>query len=95
VLIANKKSTNMIAILDIFRGKAPMAAAPEQVFETTTTQTPVDTSPSTSTGPSTSPPTGATSTTAVTSTTTAGPVDTAPLSNAPKTAIVPDANSTC
>ncbi len=89
VLIANKKSTNMIAILDIFRGKAPMAAAPEQIFETTTTQTPVGTAPST--GPST----GATSTTAVTSATVSAPADTAPLSNAPKTAIVPDANSTC
>jgi LCP family protein required for cell wall assembly len=94
VLIANKKSTNMIAILNIFRGTAPMAAAPEQIFETTTTQTPVDTAPATSAGPST----GATPTTVVTSTTStapATPVDTAPLSNAPKTAIVPDANSTC
>jgi LCP family protein required for cell wall assembly len=77
VLIANKNSKNMKAILDIFRGKAPMAAAPEQVFDTTTTQ----------------PPSGPTSSTTVVEV----PVteDTAPESNAPKTAIVPDPAAVC
>ena len=38
VLIWHKDSKNMQAILDIFRGgKAPLADAPEQQFETTTT----------------------------------------------------------
>ena len=37
VLIWHKDSKNMQAILDIFRGTAPLADAPEQVFEDTTT----------------------------------------------------------
>ena len=37
VLIWHKNSENMQAILDIFRGSAPLANAPEQVFEDATT----------------------------------------------------------
>jgi anionic cell wall polymer biosynthesis LytR-Cps2A-Psr (LCP) family protein len=89
VLIWNKNSENMQAILNIFRGLAPLAEAPEQQFEdTTTTSTLPHTTTSNATGgttPATTPPAG---TQPVTS-------DTAPLSNAPQSAIVPDANATC
>lgn len=80
VLVPNLKSENMQAILRIFRGESPLAAAPEQVFETTTT-TMLPTAPATSAAPastvrptSTSRPAGtgasSTSTSAATSTTT-------------------------
>ncbi|TPW16192.1 MAG: putative LytR family regulatory protein [Acidimicrobiaceae bacterium] len=39
VLIPKIKGDNMRAILTIFRGEAPLAGAPEQVFDTTTTTT--------------------------------------------------------
>ncbi len=101
VLVWHKNSENMQAILNIFRGLAPLADAPEQAFETTTTS-------------STLPHLGATTTTvkspvppAITAVTpssteaseTSAPAgetgDTAPLSNAPETAIVPDATVEC
>ncbi len=37
VLVPSIKGDNMQAILSIFKGEAPLAGAPEQVFETTTT----------------------------------------------------------
>ena len=88
VLIWHKDSKNMQAILDIFRGIAPLADAPEQQFETTTTSS---TLPHTSTSTKSSVPPGVTS---VPPSTVAGGND-APLSNAPKSAIVPDATVEC
>ena len=44
VLIPRIKGDNMRAILAIFRGEAPLAGAPEQVFETTTTTSTTSTS---------------------------------------------------
>jgi LCP family protein required for cell wall assembly len=94
VLIWRKDSQNMQAILDIFRGVAPLAEAPNQKFEDTTT---TSTLPHTTTSA-----TAAESTPATTATTAAAPGgtlpvtgDTAPLSNAPPSAIVPDAKATC
>jgi LCP family protein required for cell wall assembly len=85
VLIWHKDSKNMKAILDIFRGLAPLADAPEQAFEPTTT---------TATLPHTT--TSVASTTSEQPSTTAAPTgDTAPLSNAPRSAIVPDAAAQC
>ena len=90
VLIWHKDSKNMQSILDIFRGLAPLADAPEQQFETTTTST---TLPHTST---TTPP-GATSVPpSNTETNTTAPAgNEAPLSNAPRSAIVPDVTAEC
>lgn len=92
VLIWHKNSENMQAILNIFRGLAPLADAPEQKFEdTTTTSTlPHATTTVNSTGSSVT-----TDTTVQTATTVAATGDTAPLSNAPTSAIVPDANKEC
>ena len=86
----------MQAILNIFRGLAPLADAPEQKFEdTTTTSTlPHTTTTTKSAGSSTSvtsvePPSAEqTGTTVVTG-------DTAPASNTPKSAIVPDPAQEC
>ncbi|MEX0847660.1 MAG: LCP family protein [Ilumatobacteraceae bacterium] len=65
VLLPQIKGDNMQAILRIFKGEAPLAGAPEQVFETTTTVAPSTTAgPSTSAGSSTS--VGATTTTTTT-----------------------------
>ena len=63
VLIPKIKGDNMQAILKIFRGEAPLAGAPEQVFDTTTTSSP---------GPSTTVP-GATVTTVAPTATVPGP----------------------
>jgi hypothetical protein len=90
VLIWHKNSENMQAILNIFRGLAPLADAPEQQFEDTTTTSTIP--HTTSTLPSSSPTDGA-GTGPVDTTTPV--VDTAPLSNTPKTAIVPDATVEC
>src|SRR3954471_5846519 len=88
VLIWHKNSENMQAILNIFRGSAPLAEAPEQQFEETTT---------TSTLPHTT--TSGASAGSAPATTSAGTLpatnDTAPLSNAPPSAIKPDPNATC
>ena len=47
VLVPAIKGDNMQAILQIFKGEAPLAGAPEQVFETTTTVATGDTTDST------------------------------------------------
>ena len=87
VLIWHKNSKNMQAILDIFRGAAPLAEAPEQEFESTTT---------TSTLPHTTTTAAASDTTAAPEDATAPATgDTEPPSNAPKSAIVPDAAVEC
>jgi hypothetical protein len=41
VQIPRIKGENMQAILAIFRGEAPLAAAPDQVFESTTSPAPL------------------------------------------------------
>jgi len=86
-LVWHQNSDNMEAILNIFRGLAPLADAPEQEFEGTST---TSTLPLTSTTVDSS---GPTANTEPTSTTIAG--GNAPLSNPPKTAIVPDAAAEC
>ena len=92
----HKDSDNMQAILNIFRGLAPLADAPEQAFESTTTSS---TLPRTTTTTVNSPvPPGITAVPpSSTGPSDTGPVtgDTAPLSNAPETAIVPDATVEC
>jgi LCP family protein required for cell wall assembly len=94
VLIWHKDSKNMQAILDIFRGIAPLADAPEQKFEdtTTTSSLPHATTTVKSSGTSVAPTSAAPTDTAVADTATG---DTAPLSNIPRTAIVPDATVEC
>jgi len=87
VLIWHKNSQNMQAILDIFRGKAPLASAPDQQFEDTTT---TSTLPHTTTSSATAATAPATPTGTQPAT-----VDTAPQSNAPPSAIVPDPTATC
>ncbi len=81
VLIWHKNSKNMQAILDIFRGVAPLADAPEQQFEPTTT---TSTIPHTSTTKPSPVPPGVTpvppSSTDANTTAPAG--NAAPLSNA-------------
>jgi LCP family protein required for cell wall assembly len=90
VLIWHKDSPNMQAILNIFRGLAPLADAPEQVAPEATTTVPEVTTTVLSTVPPeiTAVPPPADTTAPVTG-------DTAPLSNAPKTAIVPDPAQEC
>jgi LCP family protein required for cell wall assembly len=102
VLVWHKKSENMQAILNIFRGQAPLAGAPEQQFEdsTTTSSLPRTTTTVKSSVPpgiTSVPPSGtdAAATTAPAPATAPATDDTAPLSNAPKTAIVPDAAVEC
>ena len=96
VLVWHKDSENMQAILNIFRGLAPLADAPEQHFEETTT---TSTLPRTTTTAKSPVPTDITSvapsSTDQATTTAPATADTAPLSNAPETAIVPDANLEC
>lgn len=97
VLIWHKNSKNMQAILDIFRGIAPLAEAPQQQFETTAANTTTTTEKKTTTA-ATSPVPPAVTSVAPSSTAATGdttPVETAPESNAPKTAIVPDPNAEC
>lgn len=99
VLIWHKNSKNMQAILDIFRGLAPLSSAPEQQFETTTvapsTAAPTTVAPTT-TGKTPSAKTTVPSTTAPAATTApTAPVDSVPQSNTPRTAIVPDPSAQC
>jgi len=79
VLVPQIKGKNMSAILDIFRGKAPLAGAPEQVFETTlppttlppaTTATPTTVKGSSNGTTATTSATGTTKPTGTTSTST-------------------------
>jgi LCP family protein required for cell wall assembly len=95
VLVWHKDSENMQAILNIFRGLAPLADAPEQKFEETTTTSTLPHTTTTVKGsapPDTTPV--ASDTTVQTATTVVTP-DSAPLSNAPTSAIVPDATAEC
>jgi LCP family protein required for cell wall assembly len=101
VLIPRIKGDNMRAILAIFRGEAPLAGAPEQVFETTTTTTsstttttPATTSTTTVAGATTSTPLTTTSTTSTTVAPTTLPATTvAPEENAK--GIVPPRDVSC
>jgi LCP family protein required for cell wall assembly len=93
VLVWNKKSENMLAILNIFRGLAPLADAPEQQFEDTTTTSSLPHTTTTVQSSDTADTAAAPTDTGQTATTVAG--GNAPLSNAPKTAIVPDATQEC
>jgi LCP family protein required for cell wall assembly len=98
VLIWHKDSKNMQAILDIFRGKAPLASAPEQQFETTaanTTTTLANTTTTTKSPVPSAVTSVAPSSTEANGTTAPATADTAPQSNAPSSAIVPDANVEC
>lgn len=90
VLEPKVKGENMLSILAIFRGEAPLAGAPEQQFETTTTSSSTTTtvSPGASTTTAT---TVATATTTPAATTTSVPE---PEQNT-KGDIVPDPNVTC
>ncbi len=106
VLIPQVDGPNMKAILDIFRGTAPLAGAAEQVDDTTTTATTAATSSSagvatTTTGPTagivtTSAP-GSTTSTSTTSTTTTTVAATTPVTNPEDITkgVVPDKNATC
>jgi LCP family protein required for cell wall assembly len=89
VLEPHIKGDNMQAILAIFQGKAPLAGAPAQVFDTTTTSTRVSTTTTTIAGATT---------TAATTTTTA-PAGTTTTVKAPqeivKGDILPDKNKVC
>ena len=80
VLVPKLNGDNMKAILAIFRGEAPLAGAPEQVFETTTVPT---TTPS---GPTT---------TSSGTTTTAVPVATVPGPDENAKGIVPPKDVSC
>ena len=90
VLIWHKDSPNNVAILNIFRGLAPLADAPEQVEPAATTTVPEPT-----TTVKSSVPPGITAVPPPSDTTAPVTGDTAPLSNAPKTAIVPDPAVEC
>jgi hypothetical protein len=104
VLIWHKDSKNMQAILDIFRGTAPLADAPEQQFDSATTDGNTTTSVAAATTTTTKPKSPVPSIiTAVpppsngAGATTTAPAkgDTAPQSNVPRTAIVPDPAKEC
>ncbi len=98
VLVWHKDSDNMQAILNIFRGLAPLADAPEQAFESTTTSSTLPRTTATTTTVNSPVPPGITAVPpSSTGPSDTGPVtgDTAPLSNAPETAIVPDATVEC
>ena len=99
VLVWHKNSENMQAILNIFRGLAPLADAPEQAFETTTTSSTLPRPGATTTTVKSPVPPAITSvapsSTEPSDTTAPATGDTAPLSNAPETAIVPDATVEC
>ena len=106
VLIWHKDSKNMQAILDIFRGVAPLADAPVQSFDTagnsttaanatTTTSAKATTTTGKSPVPSAITSVPPSSTVASTGTTLPATADTAPPSNIPKSAIVPDPAVEC
>ena len=85
VLDPRIKGDNMVAILTIFRGQAPLAGAPEQAFETTTTAT-----ETTSASPSSASPTSST----VVGSTVATETTIEPVQNV-KGDILPDPDKTC
>ncbi|MEA3185117.1 MAG: hypothetical protein QOJ74_1594, partial [Ilumatobacteraceae bacterium] len=74
-----KPTANMTAILDVFRGKAPLTDTGNQVVETAPTTEPAGPTPGGTTPPS--------------ATTAAGAVE--PQPNAPRGAIVPDSTAQC
>ncbi len=90
VLEPKIKGDNMKSILAIFRGEAPLAGAPEQAFESTTT------SSATTTTISTAPGATVATTPAVATTVPAATTSTVPVATEnPKGDIVPDPNITC
>lgn len=90
VLDPRIEGDNMVAILTIFRGQAPLAGAPDQAFETTTTVTATSNGP-TSNGPTTSAIPGST---VVDSTVAATATTVEPVQNV-KGDILPDPDKTC
>jgi LCP family protein required for cell wall assembly len=98
VLLPQIEGANMKAILDIFRGTAALAAAPEQVDDTTpSAATSTDASTTTTTAAGSGPVgSGATSTSSSTSTSTTV-AGTTPVTNPDDITkgIVPDKNATC
>jgi LCP family protein required for cell wall assembly len=107
VLVPQINGPNMKAILDIFRGTAPLAGATEQVDDTTTTAATTTSSSvvaTTTTGPTagpvtaSSPTTSASSTTSTSTSTTSTTTTVAPDATNPSDitqGIVPDKNATC
>jgi LCP family protein required for cell wall assembly len=96
VLIWHKNSQNMQAVLDLFRGVAPLSDAPEQVFESTPTTSTIPHTTTTVKSPVPSAVTSvAPSTDAPTDSGAAASTEPAPPSNTPKTAIVPDPTVEC
>lgn len=96
VLIPRIKGDNMRAILAIFRGEAPLAGAPEQVFETTTTtstSTTTTTPVTTTTGKPTGTTTAGATTTSSTSTTSTTTSTTVAPTTLPATTVAPEENS--
>jgi hypothetical protein len=99
VLIPRIKGDNMRAILAIFRGEAPLAGAPEQVFETTTTTSTTSTSttsttvkPTATTKPGTTIA-GATTTSTPRTTTTTSTTTTVAPTTLPATTVAPEENA--
>lgn len=90
VLIPRIKGENMQTVLKIFTGELPLAGAPEQVFETTTTA-----APSTTVGPTVPGPTSTTRGTATTTTSTTTTVAPAPLAEENAKGIVPPKDISC
>lgn len=106
VILPQINGENMTAILDIFRGTAPLAGAPEQVDDTTTSSATTSTPPTLATtttraSSGTVGPTGGSSTssssTSTTSTSTTVVETTTPVTNPDDIVrgIVPDKNATC
>jgi LCP family protein required for cell wall assembly len=103
VLIPRIKGDNMRAILAIFRGEAPLAGAPEQVFETTTTTSTTSTSttsttvkPTATTKPGTTIAGATTTSTPRTTTTTSTTTTVAPTTlptTLPATTVAPEENA--
>jgi LCP family protein required for cell wall assembly len=98
VLVPRIKGDNMRAILAIFRGEAPLAGAPEQVFETTTTTSTTTTSTTTTVRPTatTKPGTtivGATTTSTPRTTTTTSTTTTVAPTTLPATTVAPEENA--
>jgi LCP family protein required for cell wall assembly len=95
VLVPRIKGDNMRAILAIFRGEAPLAGAPEQVFETTTTTSTTSTTTTVPATTTTGKPTGTTvaGTTTTTSSTTTTTSTTVAPTTLPATTVAPEENA--
>ena len=96
VLVPRIKGDNMRAILAIFRGEAPLAGAPEQVFETTTTTSTTSTTTTIPATTTTGKPTGTTvagTTTTTTSSTTTTTSTTVAPTTLPATTVAPEENA--